>query len=786
MTCFVAILIWISYIVGSLFCEAACFRLLGGTHDREGFLQINVNNVWQNVCLNDDLHVVDIRRDICHPIYSNTKGASIINEPLLYENKPGEGNITINNLTCQATMEATDACPKFIICCQDEPISKQLSHCSSNWLETEYCYHGKVVGIHWFLKYNDNQNVRRAWTSSAFKDSCKTNTSYSVTIANKLNKCLRTVHNNSDNSYALIEGDNCKWTTEIKCENAQTFELLQDKTESMDGLHCVTVEVQNGTRNISIAHCFSYLPAVCLVGKQVPGNETERPAEDKTKYLTKNIRSLTTPSSNEKENVLSYLAILAIVPFAFLVFILVFIARYHIRKSRKRLIERQRPNSVQNHTYGRGRVVEESIEETYNLINDFELKDFKPELPARGQHNQILVLDDYSMPPDAIPQKTESDEYFVTYDDPIRSLVKQHNEADQKQRYDINHLSETRVESFKRKFQDDKGLCSSTYTDKSSLVLNEEHVEFNRIPPSETLSLNRTGRFKKFSFETKKHSYKSKETNIVNFDFLDKKIASEPSISIRSENNSVLTGACESDERSPENIAADQTKTSGSLDGIALQNRVSVESSNGYTDCISKRPTKLIKQSEDSDDYEDTSNVNHEQLCADAKPKEHLFHNHVCIDCLTPDHLKKLGIRIIPDESAYTSYNLNIPKRFSDSALELYINTAGLKKSQWSKFSSKSFDMADEENKPNENLKKSCSKDELEIFHKKQRAKEENAYFKCPRKCSLCHADSYDILGAFSKSNDTSDSENVYHKLADVRIWTPKHVRCRHMRHKST
>ncbi|WAR04717.1 hypothetical protein MAR_020086 [Mya arenaria] len=707
-----------------LFCSsaAACFRLLGGTHDREGFLQINVNNVWQNVCLNDDLHVVDIRRDICHPIYRDRKWSA-------------------NHLTDRGTNFSVTSASLFT---------------------------GRGTSLSIPLSIDRKSQEILCTSAYLLTDSCKTNTSYSVTIANKLNKCLRTVHNNSDNSYALIEGDNCKWTTEIKCENAQTFELLQDKTESMDGLHCVTVEVQNGTRNISIAHCFSYLPAVCLVGKQ------------------ENIRSLTTPSSNEKENVLSYLAILAIVPFAFLVFILVFIARYHIRKSRKRLIERQRPNSVQNHTYGRGRVVEESIEETYNLINDFELKDFKPELPARGQHNQILVLDDYSMPPDAIPQKTESDEYFVTYDDPIRSLVKQHNEADQKQRYDINHLSETRVESFKRKFQDDKGLCSSTYTDKSSLVLNEEHVEFNRIPPSETLSLNRTGRFKKFSFETKKHSYKSKETNIVNFDFLDKKIASEPSISIRSENNSVLTGACESDERSPENIAADQTKTSGSLDGIALQNRVSVESSNGYTDCISKRPTKLIKQSEDSDDYEDTSNVNHEQLCADAKPKEHLFHNHVCIDCLTPDHLKKLGIRIIPDESAYTSYNLNIPKRFSDSALELYINTAGLKKSQWSKFSSKSFDMADEENKPNENLKKSCSKDELEIFHKKQRAKEENAYFKCPRKCSLCHADSYDILGAFSKSNDTSDSENVYHKLADVRIWTPKHVRCRHMRHKST
>ncbi|WAR04673.1 hypothetical protein MAR_020042 [Mya arenaria] len=371
MTCFVAILIWISYIFGSFFCEAAsCFQLIGGAQHNEGFLQINVTNAWKYVCLNDDLNDKDIRREICYPIRSQTKAVAKIKEPLLYENKPG----------------------------------KQLSLCSSNWLETKYCYTGKVVGIHCFLKYNDNQNVSRAWTNL-----CKTNTSYSVTTANKLNMCLRTIHTQPDTTYALIEGDNCEWTKEITCdEKARTFQLVENNNASMDNLHCVTVEVQNGTSNFSIAHCSSYLPAVCL--------EVEQEIDMESK-------SLTTPSSNEKESVWSQYVILASVPLVFLIFILVLIACYHIRKSRKRLIERQRPSSVQNHTYGRGEIVEESTEETYNIINDCELKDFKPELPARGQNNQILVLDDYSMPPDSIPQKTETDEYFVTNDDLIRSLA---------------------------------------------------------------------------------------------------------------------------------------------------------------------------------------------------------------------------------------------------------------------------------------------------------------------------------------------------------------------------
>ncbi|XP_052803148.1 uncharacterized protein LOC128233494 isoform X2 [Mya arenaria] len=663
----------------------------------------------------------------------------------------------MNNLTCQATMNETDACEKFTICCQKfgETIDKQLSSCSSNWLETEFCYSGNVVGIRSFLKYLDNQNVRRAWTSSAFKDACQNNTSHSVFTTNKLNKCLRTIHENLNNTYALIEGDNCKWTKVIICnETAQTFELLENKTVSMDGLHCVTVDVQNGTRNFSIAHCSSYLPSVCLKVSREKDNYTERPNRKTTTKSRNTIRNLTTPSWNEEENVRPQYVIIASVPLTFLVVILILIACFQIRKSRKRLTERQRPNSVHNDTYNRERDAVERTEERYNRISDFDLTDFKPELPVRGQTNQISVLDDYSMPPDSIPQEKETGEYFVTYDDPIRSLVKQHNE-------DNNHLSETRDESLERKFPDDEHACSSTHTDESCLVLNKGQVEFNRFKKAEAFSLNRTARLKE------NISDKTKEANNVKCKISEKKIVSEPCISTRLDNN----------------LSTDQTKISGSFNGIALQNRVSVESSNGYTDCISKRPIKLIKQSEDSDDYEDTSNVNPEQFCAGAKPKERLFVNHVCIDCLTPDHLKKLGIRIIPDKSAYTLYNFfKMSKRFSDTALELYVNTADLKRSECSEMTSKSRDLTNEEDKRNENDRKSCSENE----HDKQRLKEERDYFKYPRKCSLRHANSYDILGAFSKRNDGSHFEHVYHKLADVRIWTPKHVKCRHGRHKST
>ncbi|XP_052805707.1 uncharacterized protein LOC128235045 isoform X2 [Mya arenaria] len=340
MTRFIAILIWSLYVVCSIDCESSCFRLLGGALDSEGLLQINVNNTWKNVCLKNDIKLTDSVHGVCLSI-DRSLGATQINEPLIYGNKVDEGGIQMNNLTCQATIDKTDACPKFIICCQEygKMIGEHLSVCSSNWLETNYCYPGQVVGIRVFLKHNDIQNVRRAWTSSAFRDSCKDNASYSVTTANILNKCLRTIPANSDKVYALIERDYCKWTTEVKCENARTFQLLEEKTASMDDLHCVTVEVQNGTRNFSIAHCSSYLPSICL--KQERERRIYRPNLKTTMSSTKNTQSLTTTASNAETFVWPLYVIAAIVALA-----LTLIACYQYRKYKKTLLERRRMDAM--------------------------------------------------------------------------------------------------------------------------------------------------------------------------------------------------------------------------------------------------------------------------------------------------------------------------------------------------------------------------------------------------------------------------------------------------------
>ncbi|WAR04609.1 hypothetical protein MAR_019978 [Mya arenaria] len=313
MTRFIAILIWISYIVGSNFCEASCFRLLGGARESEGLLQINGTNCsvtsgqllsgkgtncsvtsgqllsgkgtncsvtsgqllsgkgtncsvtsgqlltgkGTNVCVTSANLLTGKGTNFSvtsanlltgrgtNFLQTNGQSGVSINGPLIYRNKTGKGGIQMNNLTCQATMNETDACEKFTICCQK---------------------FGETI------------------------DACQNNTSHSVFTTNKLNKCLRTIHENLNNTYALIEGDNCKWTKVIICnETAQTFELLENKTVSMDGLHCVTVDVQNGTRNFSIAHCSSYLPSVCLKVSREKDNYTERPNR---KTTTKSRRSL--------------------------------------------------------------------------------------------------------------------------------------------------------------------------------------------------------------------------------------------------------------------------------------------------------------------------------------------------------------------------------------------------------------------------------------------------------------------------------------------------------------
>lgn len=424
-------------------------------------------------------------------------------------------------------------------------------------------------------------------------------------------------------------------------------------------------------------------------------------------------------------------------------------------------------NSFSNRTYSRSPRAEEDNTSEYAMIMDTDCPDsctpdngcldsYKPELPAR-EPNKVTASDVYSEPTDSLvrPPPTAAD-YLVTYDDPIRDIVKKYNMTRAQKAYDIKDLNEKRVESFKRK------QFKNVYPNISHQ--GDELVKRNTADGSDNTSNSRS-RENPDSETIQRHLQQDDASEDVS--------GCKDLINNYSEDDGTQNTDAENEDR---------------------------DCSAGYFDCISaKRPAadrasrdEQCLSASDNSDYEDTSVCNSATQFHTIRASSScdLFKEHVCLHCLTPDHLKKLGIRIVSEDNLYSTYRYtNWPKRFSESDLHSYVNMSDFDVNSVKCASNKSLktvNISGENSKDGltyENRNTPCEEeadfpvganDHTSHLLTKETASDIKRVRVFTRKCSKCNEDIYDTLEHFNKQTWNGISDRDYNKIGELRYLVPR------------
>ena len=424
--------------------------------------------------------------------------------------------------------------------------------------------------------------------------------------------------------------------------------------------------------------------------------------------------------------------------------------------------EEQRVNSFLNKTYVTNN---QDNAECYDLLSEVECPEtFRPELPARNR--ELTTIDCYSEPADAVKEANATSDYNITYDDPIRALVKTYNANESKKRYDIENLNERRVESFKHKHRIllSSKPCNDNLKDKETHVIchtDEDKSTEKVIEPHEDID--------------ELNAYNLLEN--INAGSGNANCDDDGGGKVTVANGKARYVACERESKDCKNKHQskpdefnDYDDSICTLNGIGERRAVSAN----------------IKASKISicSDYEDTGDL----LPVRSMSTCDLFSEHICLDCLTPAHLKKLGIRIVMEDNLNSSYSYqNLPRSFSDSDLTSYYNLEKVNRSSTYSVASESVDNSDE---PRAN-----HTDSFKVDHKKRKSvpnkldvqvsdRNDNTWrmnacqFNRSRKCSRCNESIYDTLGKPERQATPYIINTEYSKLADIRYLRPNRYRC--------
>lgn len=173
-----------------------------------------------------------------------------------------------------------------------------------------------------------------------------------------------------------------------------------------------------------------------------------------------------------------------------------------------------------------------------------------------------------------------------------------------------------------------------------------------------------------------------------------------------------------------------------SLERFSEYEKVMLSSDNGTID---RKPAEEDNNS-DKSEYE---------VCSIASEKDltrtRILSEHVCLDCLTPEHLKAFGVRIIPDDD-YHSHCNDFTRRFS----------APCNATQSSEYT--------EHNGQTDDLSVTVHEDITKRNIKKRECPESTETRK--RKCSLCHS-VYDVIGKHNRHDWMKYTDNVYEKFGN-------------------
>ncbi|KAL4228569.1 hypothetical protein ACF0H5_011619 [Mactra antiquata] len=136
----------------------------------------------------------------------------------------------------------------------------------------------------------------------------------------------------------------------------------------------------------------------------------------------------------------------------------------------------------------------------------------------------------------------------------------------------------------------------------------------------------------------------------------------------------------------------------------------------------------------------------------DSSKKTCLFNEHICLDCLTPEHLKALGVSIVPDENEYST-SKDLSKRFSAPSRAYHIDTDT---GPYCKIQSGEI-----LKNVNDVQKSTKASDEMKCTGKLETCSAEDTNEK---RCSVCHS-VYDKIGKYDKKDWIKYTENVYEKF---------------------
>ncbi|XP_053408659.1 uncharacterized protein LOC128559867 [Mercenaria mercenaria] len=269
-------------------------------------------------------------------------------------------------------------------------------------------------------------------------------------------------------------------------------------------------------------------------------------------------------------------------------------------------------SSMCNRTYDRQMP---KHDEEYAIISEIELDSgttfYKPSLPERGndssgntyhtiEHGRdvsntaVITLDEYSTPSDMITDKCKADpadEYKTTYDDPIR-----HN---------LQNTAECKRKSETKDANGNLAQESDNIRDKS---FRDSRDGENEISESY-----------EYIIDTKK------ETSV-----------NEESLNTVKEQG-----------KEAENDKFFESEESHAVEcNFSTPARSVIGATGGNFECFIPTVLEGHSSSAEDKDYEDTNIIDGN---FPSRPKD-IFEEHVCLHCLKPEHLKRLGIKIIPDK----------------------------------------------------------------------------------------------------------------------------------------
>ena len=396
--------------------------------------------------------------------------------------------------------------------------------------------------------------------------------------------------------------------------------------------------------------------------------------------------------------------------------------------------EKPRPNSVVNHAYGLEVIHQQPSldDEEYTLISDMELdhnsaEQFKPKLPNRdgevsatkdehSKETELITIAEYSEPSDNIREgykisQTSADYCMTTYDDPIRLKLKEELKSNEK-----NSCKDTDSSELEIKKSGTNGGHLVRFSCNSS---NNADIHSDSSTPE-----NGTG---------------------ANCGFMSPGSEAKQGQSVKSLQRKDYDDAYE-DGFGPlkQNQMTEEVPNDGNIER-ALQ------------DSVNDRDNIDVN---DDADYEDPGVIDgkYRSKCSSNK----LFEEHVCLACLKPEHLTKLGIKIITDDMYEKG------KTFQRCLSE-----------PLSRPSCNSIDFDDSsgtETNQNENIKrKDNTNDEQEDRLQELHVTKRNKTVSNVKRCSICNT-VYDRLGNIQPNVWTKLTDNIYDQFGNLKHFKHRNV----------